>query len=277
MNTYTFLQKSRDAQTKTTYKYFLNTCQENITKGDLSTKDWLVIKNVILDKKVIKAMKNKEEVVVKIGQESHIKKDYWLSKYLYNNGYEGFVKYICTFECNDDIKKYKLEDQHEDLGSNKSFCIKDNALPMIYSLVMPYFSMGSIKNYKYGWNIYNFNKLKNYLKKAVIYYIKAADGIGLIHNDFHIDNIMIMTNNDIVIIDLELAELYHYTSKKKSLEKIIARDLRKLFTSLDYLTLNIDTTKVQKKLNEISDNFNETNMNSLFDILKLIDDMNIII
>lgn len=271
MNTYTYLQKNSDAKAKNTHKYYLEFCEQRVKRGDIPTKDWLVIKDIVLDKKVIRAVNNNKSVIVKIGEETKIKKDYWLSKYLFNNNNPGFIRYICQFECHDDVNKYKMEPDSDD---DDSFCSTDNKLPMVYSLVMPYIPLGSIKNYK--WTKRNVNILKSLLSKAVQYYIMAAKKTGFIHNDFHADNIMMLSLSDVCIIDLELAELYRYTEKKKPLEKVVAKDMRKLFSSLNDIKLNINTGHVILKLNDIMDSFNDTDLDSLYEILPLIDRIEII-
>ena len=52
---------------RTTKKYFLNFCKKNVI-GDTNTRDWLIMKNLLLDEKVIQGiLYNTDKVVIKLG------------------------------------------------------------------------------------------------------------------------------------------------------------------------------------------------------------------
>jgi len=139
-------------------KYHLDMCNEKIK--DESTRDWLVAKNIILERQVVKGLLNNNmQVVVKISVSKEMnEKEYDINKQL--SSYKNFVRYICKFSCKDDLRKYMEKGPYYDEG----FC-KENGQDMTFSIIMPYYRLGSIL--KYEWNKYNFKTLKKIMKEVV--------------------------------------------------------------------------------------------------------------
>ena len=106
-------------------KYFVSECQDHIEQYG-STKDW-VHDDVSLKKlenydksRVLRAVLDKHtEIIVKLGDHDEIKHEYEMGKSL--SRIKGFVKFICFFECKDDVLQSSMK-----------------------VIVMPYFKMGSL-------------------------------------------------------------------------------------------------------------------------------------
>lgn len=142
--------------------------------------------------------KKNKHVVLKIGPVSKtVLKEYEISKKL--QSIPGFVKDICVFDCHDNTnitsnlasaicKATEIDDNHKDV------------------LVMPYVHGSSIANYK--WNTSNVQMLKSLLKQAVMSSMEAYHEFGFIHNDFHLDNILMKRTKQHVVKyknDVEIA------------------------------------------------------------------------
>lgn len=178
----------KDKQTKSinrsSNKYFLDFCNKKVI-NDKNTRDWLITKNLLLDQKVIEGvMYNTEKVVIKIGNKEDMDKDYKTNQDLHN--YKGFVRYICQFSCQDDLRKYKHDDGS--WSNTYGFC-EVNGKDKTNAIIMPYYNLSSM--FKYKWNRINFDIFKKILKEIVRLLIKTNSEIGFLHNDIHLDNIMI--------------------------------------------------------------------------------------
>lgn len=207
----------------------MNSCQANIDNNiNKNTKDFLVINRIIKNQKVFQGIfEEKNNVILKLGEDNFkIDKEYDISKYLYEKGYDNFVNFICKFSCKDNISKYSQIDK------NIFVCDSDGKVK-ITALLMNNYELGSIKNYK--WTIDNVEILKELLIKSANILLKVSKETGFIHKDFHLDNIMI--SKDIfgnfiqIIIDLELAVFvnnqeihkdYIYREDGKPIEKLLA-------------------------------------------------------
>jgi serine/threonine protein kinase len=239
-----------------TKKYFLDICNKKI-KPNTNTREWLIIKNIILDNKVIEGlMDNNFKVVVKANSNELIQKEYKFSELIKNC--KGFVKYICKFSCNDSLTKY-IKENSENIGDG--LC-QETGIKTDY-IVMPYFELGSLYNLKLT------SDIKYCLKEAISDLLCAAKKYNFIHNDFHADNIMLKKKSEKIktyIIDFEMSYIY----KGKNIEKEIAKiDLRKLFNSRCFIML--DTLEIERFILYIRDPFNETTFDNLYDIYSLID------
>jgi thiamine kinase-like enzyme len=161
-------------------KYYITRCNENI-KTDLNTLDWLEIKNILKFKNDIYILngilEKKKDIVVKIGNSDSIKKEYEIGRQL--KEIHGFVKYICQFSCNNENIK--------NIDIHKSLCSTYGDKTKI--LLMPYYSLGSLENYK--WDKNNFYILKSLLKQLFLSFITAYEKYGFLHNDTHPGNFLI--------------------------------------------------------------------------------------
>ena len=245
-----------------TKKYFLDICDKALFKLNTNTREWLIIKNIILDKKVIEGlMNNNYKVVIKTSLNDLIEKEYNMSNLIKNC--KGFVKYICKFSCNDNLNKY-IKENTEIIGD--SFC-QETGIKTDY-IIMPYYPLGNLTDYT--WNKDNFNEFKRCLKEVVKNLLCAAKNYNFIHNDLHSDNIMLsrsFKNGRLKthIIDFETSLIYNGSH----IEKVIVIDIRRLVSKL----LFIDTSKIIKWTTNIRDTFNDTTFDSLYDVYDLIDEL----
>lgn len=285
LNINKFKKDKYHTDTKST-KYFLSKCQTNIDNAvNKNTKDFLIINRILKNPSVFSGVfENNENVVLKINEnEDKTKKEFEISEYLYEKGYDNFVKFICKFSCMDNLSKYSQID------SNIYVCDVDGKVK-ISALLMKEYPLGSIRNY--SWTKGNIYILKDLLTQTLTILFDVSKETGFIHKDFHADNIMISKNffgNFIpIIIDLEMSLFvnnkeihkdYIYREIPKNLEKILATyDLKKLFASLLDLpnsNVRLDVSDILKKIRKIEDSFEETTFDSLYEIFSLIDNIEI--
>jgi len=236
---------------KMSQKYHLDMCNEKIK--DESTRDWLVVKNVILKRQVVEGLLNNNmQVVVKISVNKQMnEKEYDINKQL--SSYENFVRYICKFSCKDDLGKYMEKGPYYDKG----FC-KENGPDMTFSIIMPYYPLGSIL--KYEWNKDNFKTFQKIMKKVVSTLLFVNNEIGFIHGDFHLDNILLKQrkgNVGIHIIDFELSSINE--SNKNNMKKL-SQDFSKLFVDMEKLDIIKDITECIKFTQKMRDPFENINL-----------------
>lgn len=143
--------------------------------------DISIIKAVINYSKHIKKNKN---IVIKIAHKDKTNiKEYKIGETL--KSINGFIKYICLFNCFDDTYNYINTNKKipEKICTANNIGNNDNNV-----LIAPYVNGSSIKNYK--WNLDNINILKSLLKQCVISLMYAYIDFGFLHNDLHLDNIL---------------------------------------------------------------------------------------
>lgn len=120
---------------------------------------------------------SKVNIVVKMGREnSTIRKEYSISQHLHKTNCSGFIKFICIFECYDNNSTDKICQGTE----------KDTKKEV---LIMKYFNEGSVKNH--AWSNSNFHILRSILIQTIYSLVVAYHNTGFIHNDLHLDNILI--------------------------------------------------------------------------------------
>jgi len=179
------LPKNSFSLQKETPKYYLNYCQDKINNQNPTTNGWInVIKTLKMplqdfDKSIILLAKleKHKDIVVKLGDDDSIRKEYEYSKKLYK--LKGFVKFICYFECNDNFLDYPNE-KRTDLCNGEGSQMK--------IIVMPHFEMGCIGFY--SWTNENVNVLRSCIKHALLTYISAFV-TGYLHGDFHPGNVLL--------------------------------------------------------------------------------------
>ena len=112
-----YLQKQSTSNTNSA-KYFIN-CS-GITDKDLTTEKWLEIESQLkptnFDDKNrillgILKQQNRRRVVVKIGESSTLAHEFQVSLKLNTAKIDGFIKFICFFQCNDDYKEVRCYTQ----------------------------------------------------------------------------------------------------------------------------------------------------------------------
>lgn len=220
---YTRLGIRRRGFEKMSQKYYLDYCDKKVI-NDKNTLDWLVAKNVTLSGKVVEGLLNNDmKVVIKLGtNKASIEKEYNISKEL--SVFPGFVRYICKFSCKDDLRKYPGT-WKPDVG----FCEIDGP-DKTNSIIMPFYTLGSMLKYK--WTKENFYTFKILTKIAVTSLLTANQEIGFIHNDFHLDNILIKQTKYGLTVDIIDFELSDISNNNKQDHKKLGMDLRKLFSDL---------------------------------------------
>lgn len=121
---------------------------------------------------------SKVNIVVKMGREnSTIRKEYSISEHLHKKNCYGFIKFICIFECYDNNSSDKICQGTPDKNTKKEV------------LIMNYFNEGSVKSHT--WSNSNFHILRSLLLQTVCCLLAAYHNTGFIHNDAHLDNILI--------------------------------------------------------------------------------------
>ena len=110
-------------------------------------------------RKVVEGLLNNNiQVVVKISVNKEMnEREYLINEQL--SSYKHFVRYICKFSCNDDLKKYM-----EKVIQEEGFC-KENGPEKTYSIIMPYYRLGNIL--KYSWDKENFKIFKKLIKDVI--------------------------------------------------------------------------------------------------------------
>ena len=121
---------------------------------------------------------SKVNIVVKMGRENTtIRNEYFISHHLHKMNCSGFIKFTCIFECYDNNSPYKICQGTPEKNTKKDV------------LIMKYFSDGSVKNHP--WNNTNFHILRSILIQTICSLVVAYHNTGFIHNDLHLDNILI--------------------------------------------------------------------------------------
>ncbi len=155
---------------------------ENYIKNE---NDITILKSIITDESITSKHKH---IVVKIGKVNKtIEKEFMISKTLENEKIPGFIHYMCLFQCYDNTYQIiqnsknrpniKLCKANKDENNHKSI------------LLMPYIMEGSIK--KTMWSSYKYNILKSVISQVLLSSLQAYQICGFIHNDLHLDNILL--------------------------------------------------------------------------------------
>jgi serine/threonine protein kinase len=127
---------------------------------------------------VLEKNHSKVNIVVKMARENTtIRKEYSVSEHLHKTKCSGFMKFICIFECYDNNSSDKICQ-----GTSEKSAKKD-------VLIMKYFNEGSVK--RHAWTNSNFHILRSIIIQTICYLVVAYHNTGFIHNDSHLDNILI--------------------------------------------------------------------------------------
>lgn len=175
-----FLHKNRGSSISTeTSKYFVK-CDANETASRIEVVRLLQIQKDV-DSRVLLAYleknHNKVNVVVKMGREdSTIKNEYYISEQLHKADCPGFIRFICIFECFDNNSPDKIC-QGTPENTKKEV------------IIMRHFNDGSVKSH--SWNNSNFHILRSIITQTICSLLVAYHNTGFIHNDSHLDNILI--------------------------------------------------------------------------------------
>jgi len=121
---------------------------------------------------------SKVNIVVKMGRDNTtIRKEYSISEHLHKRKCSGFIKFICMFEYYDDNSPDKICQGIPEQDTKKEV------------IIMKYFNEGSVKCH--SWTNTNFHILRCILIQTVYSLVVAYHRTGFIHNDLHLDNILV--------------------------------------------------------------------------------------
>ena len=219
---------------------------------------------------------NYKDIVLKISFIDSIKKEYNFAFQL--TELPNFIKYHYIFESNNTEENILCFNDIKNIINN-NFIRLDYKEEPIGLLIMNYYKLGSIG--KYEWNEYNFNILKNVLTQVAFAILYAYEKTKFIHNDLHIDNIVLKpksVNNinygdcdlpidvyEVIIMDFEKSTI---NNKENKLMYIIS-DLRKLLNNVLYMSKsNITIVYNELKLTTlIKGVFNKKYYNIIKDII----------
>jgi len=206
--------------------------------------DITVLESIINDKNITSKQKY---IVIKIGKiNMRVEHEFMIGKFLEKYNIPGFVKYMCLFKCYDDIY------QKIDMNNIKSLSLCDARKEdenMKAILVMPFISEGSIKTFK--WNHDKYNVLKSIIQQTILSTFMAYQKYGFIHNDLHLDNILLKkTKKETIDYENRKIKTYGY--------KIVIMDFESSLININHSVGNLSYW--QNLLNMLSRlNFDITN------------------
>ncbi len=152
-------------------------------KNDISIIEAII--NTFNTYNIVNNTSTHKNIVIKIGNTNRtIEKEYKIGNALEKTHIPGFIKYMCLFNCFDNTYYNINEDIKQPLCSAPH--TKDNEKVV---LIMPYIAEGSVKNF--NWTLQHSNILKSVLSQTVMSLFLAYHTIGFLHNDIHLDNILI--------------------------------------------------------------------------------------
>ena len=165
-------------------KYYL-TCKDRITADNPTTNDWLEVKELLKESdsrdlsRVLKGvLEKKKDVVIKISDRDTLEKEYAIGEYLQQ--VPGFLRPICFFKCKGIFKQYPKR-------GTDALCEGPGTSMAV--LVMPYFSMKSMLDH--AWLPERHLALRACLLQIVASLVQAYEQKGLIHNDMHLENVLL--------------------------------------------------------------------------------------
>ena len=166
-------------------------------------------------------MKNNKHIVVKIGNENKtIETEFTIGNILENAKIPGFISFMCIFSC--------FDNTHEIGNTPTEICIAPHTEKNRKQiLLMPYIPEKSIKQNK--WNETNFNVLQSVIQQVVISILIAYDKVGFLHNDLHLDNILLKKTKKKVIS-------YDYYDIHTNGYKIVIMDFDSSWTNVNKIT-----------------------------------------
>jgi len=236
----TFLKKKYDSFQAGSGKYYID-CRKRIINQQPTTETWLSIIDKLKptnfrdeNRVLLGVLEKHSRVVIKIGESMNLKKEYDYGELLESRGVQGFVKFICFFECNDNYKRH-------DGTSTTSLC-NGPGTGMKY-LVMNYFPHGSLRDH--NWKESELPVLKSLLAQTVLAITHAYETCGIIHNDLNGGNILVTSTKEktlydiptygrkIVIMDLENAIRVRNIEDRN---QFVYRDFLNLFNDIQYRT-----------------------------------------
>ena len=179
------MYKSKTSVNKQKTGKFHISCQQRI-KETGTTKEWLSILSQLKptnfkdkNRLLLGILEKHKQVVVKIGPTDTLKKELNYGRMLYKR-VPGYINFICFFECEDDYTLYP--------NTTVPYLCENGTLStdLMKILVMEYYPLGNFLHFP--WNDLN---LKSCLKQIVLSYLQAFVQFRFIHNDSHLENILL--------------------------------------------------------------------------------------
>lgn len=147
---------------------------------------WLGVKGYLTDKNfqvLLASLHNYKDVVVKFGKVDEMQKEYDLGHQAYRHQVPNFMRFLCSFSCNDSVRDIENRD-----FSVHNFVCKGLG-DQLGILVMPYYPLGSLD--KYAWSRGNLHVLKNVLHQVVFAMLYAYERFSFVHGDMHVGNVLL--------------------------------------------------------------------------------------
>ncbi len=165
--------------------------QDRLARSGYTTAPWLLV-DAILKKSnrsgVLKAILDEHRVVVvKVGEAGTLVKEFDVAKMLTEHGVQGFAEPFCKFSCEDDFTRYGSMQQ------NMFPLCNGKAGNRMHAIVMPYYEKGSVRTA--DWSHGDIGLLLVVVRAAILSLCQAYDRCGLVYNDSHLDNIMLVQRN----------------------------------------------------------------------------------
>lgn len=283
MNTIKKLQKSHHSINNEIYKYYINEIEtdwKDILEDD-NIRNIKPYNTYNVCKSLSSIRYNKEGLVLKLGtwDNNIIFNDYNIGKEL--EKINGFIKYICYMECEDNILNLFLEHKlYSDFTNSDSSII-----------ITPYYKY-NINNYK--WNYDNTYDLRNCIKQIILSYYSAYYNLKIVFNNSNINNILInilkrkkdivynILDNDIkikncfieiVINDFENCEKINNINNKYYYNVIYCNLISIIDQFNNSKIINLDNVK--NYLSNLLNNLPEP-INTIKDLFDTIDNINIL-
>jgi thiamine kinase-like enzyme len=192
-----------------------------------SQNDITILESIINDKNITSKQKH---IVIKIGKvNKRIENEFMIGKFLEKHNIPGFIKYMCLFKCFDDIY-HKIDTNNIKSLSLCNAKKEDENMKAI--LVMPFISEGSIRTFK--WNSDKYEVLKSIILQTIMSVFTAYQKYGFLHNDLHLDNILIKkTKKETIEYEYENIKIKTYGYK------IVIMDFESSLINVDHLVGNM--------------------------------------
>lgn len=180
---------------------------------------------------LIPNLKSSRHIVVKIGYENRtLEKEFSVSMKLNEYKIPGYINYICLFSCYDDT--------YDKIKPEKICNAEEITKNMRKVLIMPYIREGSVRTCK--WTKDKFELLKYTIIHIVMSAFLAYHKTGFIHNDFHLDNILLKKTKK-QTIDYELP-----SSKGNRILKIPTYGYKIVIIDFEQSWINVEIGKTQQ-------------------------------
>lgn len=273
-----YLPRGSDKDDSHSLKYFIDCAR--ITKDQPTTEAWLRIlgnlKSTNFEDKnrILLAVLDKgKDVVIKIGESETLEKEYKIGRALHINKIEGFLRYSCFFKCNDDYKEHPS-------SSRKHLCRGEGT--RMSCLVMPYMKHGNMRSFKFRDINNGLLVFKSLLKVIYVSLVKAFETLGLVHNDTHSQNVLIVVKHNPLMHDIQIygygAVLMDFEnaliSSDKTQYQFVYKDYGRLLADI-YYTSDLNLTGMMKLMGVV-DKHSQKNtkfISSKDDIFRLIDEI----